>query len=230
MTLNSSIENSLNNQNIGLYKPIKWFFMITEKQIKIFEVFARKPFYEFTRKEVKKLSKEKSNNKLALLINLLKKENVLVEKKIGKSGLLLLNLEEDLTFYYIALCNNNLLPNNINHALNAIKKEIDDPFYSIVIFGSHAVGEQNKDSDLDIALFIDNKENQKIIEASANSAKLKSILELDLHVIQRSEMLEMLANKEENLGKQIARKHLAVYNHRIFYEILKEGIKHGFHV
>jgi len=43
-------------------------------------------------------------------------------------------------------------------------------------------------------------------------------------------LAEMLKNKEENLGKQIARKHLAVYNHRIFYEIIKEGMKHGFRV
>ncbi len=52
--------------------------MITEKQLKIFGVFAKKPFAEYTRKEVKKQSKEKSNNALALAINLLKKEMVLI--------------------------------------------------------------------------------------------------------------------------------------------------------
>ena len=71
---------------------------------------------------------------------------------------------------------------------------------------------------------------RKKIEALANSAKLKSTLIMDVHVIPKVEMLEMLKNKEENLGKQIARKHLAVYNHRIFYEIIKEGMKHGFRV
>ena len=34
-------------------------------------------------------------------------------------------------------------------------------------------------------------------------------------------MLEMFSNEEENLGKQIARRHLAVHNHRIFYEMVK---------
>jgi hypothetical protein len=42
-------------------------------------------------------------------------------------------------------------------------------------------------------------------------------------------MIEMLTNDEENLGKQIARKHLAVHNHQIFYDIVKEGVKRGFH-
>ena len=45
--------------------------MITEKQLKIFEVLAKRPFAEYTRKEIKKESKEKSNNALALAINLL---------------------------------------------------------------------------------------------------------------------------------------------------------------
>ncbi len=204
--------------------------MITKKQLKIFEVFAKKPFAEYTRKEVKKESKEKSNNALALAINLLKKEEVLIERKIGKSGLLTLNLENDLTFYYLALCNNNRISHNVKLALESLKKEIseDTPFYSIIIFGSYAVGEQKKDSDLDVGVFIENEDKRKQIDALANSAKLKSVLEMDVQVIPRAEMIEMLTDKGENLGKQIARKHLAVYNQRIFYEIIKDGMKHGF--
>ena len=204
--------------------------MITRKQLKIFEVFVKKPFAEYTRKEIKKESKEKSNNTLALAINLLKKEGVLIEKKIGKSGLLILNLENDTTFYYIALCNSNRISNNVKQTLEILNKEIleETPYYSIAIFGSYAVGEQKKDSDLDIAIFVDMETIRKKIEALANSAKLKSNLEMDINVISRPEMIEMLTDNEENLGKQIARKHLTIYNHRIFYEIIKEGIKHGF--
>jgi len=204
--------------------------MITKKQLKIFEVFVKKPFAEYTRKEIKKESKEKSNNTLALAINLLKKEGVLIEKKIGKSGLLILNLENDTTFYYIALCNSNRISNNVKQTLEILNKEIleETPYYSIAIFGSYAVGEQKKDSDLDIAIFVDMETIRKKIEALANSAKLKSNLEMDINVISRPEMIEMLTDNEENLGKQIARKHLTIYNHRIFYEIIKEGIKHGF--
>lgn len=206
--------------------------MITQKQLKIFEVFAKKPFGEYTRKEIKKESKEKSNNKLALSINLLKKEDVLHEKKIGKSGLLTLNLENELTCYYIALCNHNRIPHLAKLAVESLKQELeeDTPFYSMVIFGSYASGEQKKDSDLDVAIFIESEEKKKQVEASANAAKLKSIPEMDIHVIPKTEMREMLTNKEENLGKQIARKHLAVHNHMIFYDIIKEGMQHGFRI
>ena len=206
--------------------------MITGKQLKIFDVLARKPFAEFTRKVIKKESKEKSNNALALAINLLKHEEVLIERKIGRSGLLALNLENESTYNYIALCNNAKINQLVRLSLESLKKEFADvtPFYSIVIFGSYAVGEQKKESDLDIAVFIESEEKRKKTESVTNNAKLKSPLNMDIHIIPKEEMMDMLTNNEENLGKQIARKHLAVYNHRIFYEIVKEGIRHGFRI
>ena len=100
--------------------------MITKKQLEIFEVFAKNPFAEYTRKKIKKESKEKSNNALALAINLLKREEVLIEEKIGKSGLLTLNLNNDLTVYYIALCNNKRIHPLVKHALENLKKEITE--------------------------------------------------------------------------------------------------------
>ena len=223
-------EKYLNNLDYGLYEPVKWFRMITERQLEIFEVFARNPFAEFTRKQIKKESKERSNNTLALTINLLKREEVLTEKKIGKSGLLTLNTNNDLTFYYIALCNNIRIGNTTKIAVARVRDEIGliTKFYSIVIFGSYAIGEQKQTSDLDIAIFIDGEEKRKRIEAAVNNAKLKSPVEMDAHIIPKAQMIEMLTNDEENLGKQIARKHLAVHNHLIFYEIIKEGMKHGF--
>lgn len=206
--------------------------MITGKQLKIFETFTRYPFAEFTRKQIKKESKEKSNNALALAINLLKKEEVLIEKKIGKSGLLTLNLDNDLTLHYLSLCNLQRIDQKVKISISNLKKEIekDTYFYSLVIFGSYAEGKQKQTSDLDIAIFIDNQEKRKQINASINSAKLKAPLEIDVHVILKAEMIEMLVNEEENLGKQIARKHLTLHNHQIFYDVIKEGMRRGFRV
>ena len=42
--------------------------------------------------------------------------------------------------------------------------------------------------------------------------------------------LEMLKVDAENLGKQIARKHLIIHNPLIFYSLLKEGMKNGFRI
>lgn len=206
--------------------------MLTEKQLKIFEVFVKDPFAEHTRKEIKKESREKSNNALALAINKMKKEGIISEKKVGKSGLLTINLNNELALIYIALCNETRANEEVEEAIRRIREEIDEEsvFYSIAIFGSYAIGEQKKTSDLDLAIFIDGADNKKKIEALVNSAKLKTTIKIDAHVIPKEEMIEMLTNKEENLGKQIARKHMAMHNHRIFYELLKEGMRRGFRV
>ncbi|MGE0792885.1 MAG: nucleotidyltransferase domain-containing protein [Candidatus Woesearchaeota archaeon] len=225
------MEKYINNHIIGLYKPIKWFKMITEKQLKIFEVFVKKPFLEYTRNEIKKISKEKSNNKLNSTINLLKKEQVILEKNVGKSGILTLNLNNDLTYYYIALCNEKST-RNLKSTIDEIKKEISQitSFYSLVIFGSYADGTQTKSSDLDIAIFIEDDKKIKNIKANINMAKLKILIDVDFQIISKKEMIEMLINKEENLGKQIVKKHAAIYNHKIFYDIITEALNYGFRI
>lgn len=204
--------------------------MITEKQLKIFEVFAKEPFAEFTRKKIKADSKEKSNNAISLMLNSLKEDNVLHERKIGKSGLLTLNLENNLTFYYLSICNEKRISAKIKQLIVQLNKAIckETIFYSLILFGSYASGKNKKDSDLDVAIFIEDKNIKKKIEAVLNEVKLKSMMDLDLQVIPKDEMIEMLLNDEENLGKQIVRKHIAVHNQRIFYDIIKRAIRNGF--
>lgn len=205
--------------------------MITEKQMKIFLVFAKHPFAELTRKQIKTESGEKSNNALALAISRCTEEGVLKEKKIGRSGLLSLDLENDTTHQYIALANVRRTNSLVQRAIRGVKLEIGGitKFYSLVIFGSFAVEEQQKSSDLDIAIFIETEDKQKRTEATLRSASQKSPIPLDFHVITESEFIEMLTNDEENLGKQIARKHLVVTNPELFYGLVREGIKRGFH-
>ncbi|HIH38360.1 nucleotidyltransferase domain-containing protein [Candidatus Woesearchaeota archaeon] len=206
--------------------------MITEKQLRIFDIFAKEPFAEHTRSKVKEAAREKSNNALARAINRLKQEEVVIERKVGRAGLLTLNLDKELAVYYIALSNDQKLPRLARSSLEKLEKEITmlTPFFSIVVFGSFAIRQQEKDSDLDVAVFIEDEEKKKQMEAVANSARVKAPLKMDIHVIPKAEIVEMLTNKEENLGKQIARKHLAVHNHRIFYDIIKEGMDHGFRI
>ena len=206
--------------------------MITEKQMKMFQVFAKQPFQEFTRKQIKMLAKEKSNNALALFILKFKKEGIINEQKIGKSSLFSLNMDSDIIYPYIALANLQRIDNVAQRTLRIVTEEIEKqtPFYSLVIFGSHAFQEQKKGSDLDLAVFIETGEKKKSLQAALNSAAQKSLLPIDAHIITKTEFIEMLTNDEENLGKQIARKHLAVRNHQLFYGLLREGIKRGFAV
>lgn len=206
--------------------------MLTKKQLKIFEPFTRNIFKEYSYKGLKELSKEKSSNAFQLAVKKFKEEQLITEKKIGTSRLYTLNLRNNLVFYYIAIINEEKLPKQIKKAIDLIRQEVEKftLFYSIVIFGSYASGEERKDSDLDIAIFIEGDNEKRKIEAALTSAELKSLIKLDIHVISQTEFLEMLKADEENLGKEIARKHLAVHNNQLFYKILNKGVKSGFAV
>lgn len=204
--------------------------MLTKKQSSIFRVFIKNIFRDYSYKELKKLSNEKSNNAFQLAIKEFKKENLIRERKIGTSRLYTLNTENEFVYNYLSLTVQSELPKSIIEELELLKKELEKYilFYSLVIFGSYAAGEQKKNSDLDIAIIVQDKSKQKDIKIALNSIANKSLIKIDAHIITTEEFLEMLKTEYENLGKQIARKNLPVHNMNIFYKIIKKGVENGF--
>ena len=204
--------------------------MLTESQLKILEPLTKNMLKEYSIKEIKESCGEKSNNALSLALKKFKEENLVKERRVGRSLLYTLNMDNELIFNYVQLINTKKLPKTALRAIERIKEDVEKhtPFFTIVIFGSYAIGKQTKDSDLDIAVFIEEENKRKIIENAIKSSELKTPLKIGSHVISKDEFLEMLKVDEENLGKQIARKHLSIYNPHIFYSLLKKGIKNGF--
>jgi predicted nucleotidyltransferase len=205
--------------------------LLTPKQIKIFEAFLRKPHQELTYKEIKDYSKEKSNSIIQKAIKKFLTEDIVRKRKIGNIILYIVNLDNSAAFSYFDILIKEKTSNLVKNSLKIIRDELSNmEFVSIVIFGSYAEGKQKEKSDLDIAIFVTSIEDKKNCELAIKSAELKSILQLDAHIITKDEMLQMLKDKHENLGKQIAYKHLAIHNPMIFYSILQEGINNGFKI
>lgn len=204
--------------------------MLTKKQLKILNIFQRNEFKELTWKKVKELSKESSSSVIQDAIKAFLWEELITEKKIGTSKLYSINHKNNKVYIYFETHNKESLSRQVLKSIKELEDGLDKhtPFYSIIIFGSYVIGEQKKDSDLDIAVFIEQEDKRKIVEAVFKSMELKSILKMDGHVITKDEFLEMLKVDYENLGKEIARKHLIIHNPAIFYSLIKEGIKHGF--
>lgn len=206
--------------------------MLTKKQLIIFWHFAENIFREYTYKELRRKSKEKSNNALQTAIKRFKEEKLIKERKIGTSRLYSLNVDNDTVYHYFSIMMSGRISDSVRRTANMIEAEIEKhtSFYSIVIFGSYATGEDTLRSDLDVAVFIDNENKKKLVEAALNSASDKSPLNIDGHVITDKEYLEMLLADYENVGKQIARKHVAISNPHIFYSLLIRGVKNGFRI
>lgn len=206
--------------------------MLAKKQLKIFEPLIKGIFREHTIGEIKKDSGEKSNNAISISLKKFKEEWLVKERVVGRSKLYTLNADNSLVFAYIALINRDKLPKLAQKSLELVKTEVEryTSFYSISVFGSYSIGEQKKDSDLDIAVFVENEEIKKKVQLALNSAKLKSVITLDPHAFSQEEFLEMLKVDYANVGKEIARKHLSIYNPSIFYSLLIKGVKNGFNL
>ena len=204
--------------------------MLTKKQLKILHIFQRNEFKELPWKQVKELSKEKSSSVIQSAIKAFLAEELITEKKIGTSKLYSVNHKNNKLYSYFETYNKENPSKLVLKSVKELEETLDKhtPFYSIVIFGSYAAGEQKKDSDLDIAVFIEQEDKRKMIEAVFKSMETKSILNIHGAVITKDEFLEMLKVDYENLGKEIARKHLIIHNPVIFYSLIKEGMKHGF--
>ncbi len=202
--------------------------MITQKQLKILGLFNRNIFRDYSFKELKELSKEKSNSVLQNAIKQFLAEDLIEERKIGTSKLYKINHNNNRVYSYLNLFVKENLPKPVKKTMTILKKELDKVtcFYSIIIFGSYAINKQNNKSDLDIAIIIE--KDKKQIQRALDSASELTLLHLDGHIILKKELLDMLKADYENLGKQIAGKHLVIHNPEIFYSIIKEGIKNGF--
>lgn len=204
--------------------------MLTKKQLKILNIFQRNDFKEISWKQLKDFSKEKSSSVIQNAIKSFLDEELITEKRIGTSKLYAINSRNNKPYVYFETYNRENLSKQVLKSIKELEDSLDKHtyFYSMVIFGSYAVSEQKKNSDLDVALFIEQEDKKKIIEAVFKSMEIKSILKIHGVVITKDEFLEMLKADYGNVGKEIARKHLIVHNPIIFYSMLKEGIKYGF--
>lgn len=199
--------------------------MLTKKQLDILSNFEL--FEEITFKELKKRSNQKSNNLLQQAIRSFEKEDLITQTKVGNVNLFTLKLN-NMTLAYLDLINESKvrqldIPFTILNKLEeAIKQKT--PFFSLLIFGSFAKGTKNKDSDLDLAILVEESlENQ--IRPIATSFARKEIMPIDIHVISTKDYLKMLLEDYENLAKQIQKNNIVLYGFKQYIELNKRWTK-----
>jgi len=185
---------------------------LTKKQLEIFRIFYKNPFKELTFKEIKEQSNQKSNNLIQLAIKSFKKQNLLILNKIGDITIYKLNLENNLTFAYLNLINEQrIIQSKIPRTtIMEIEKKINKKIinYVLGIFGSYAKEKATKKSDLDIFILIENDIQKEDIIPLIETIKRREIIEIDNHIITINEFKEMIKADFENLGKQIQKNNL----------------------
>ena len=203
--------------------------MIQTQKIKLLQSWKNRLFDELSISEIMKLSKKKTKPWVFTSLKQLTKIRLLLSKRKGNLNLYRLNLDNPLliqTLQYLEI--QDLLDfKNLDLIIEIINK-IPLKNYCLLIFGSYAENKQNKNSDLDISFLIESTQLEKKIKPYLNEIKLNHTVGIDDHYITFNDFVRMLLREEENLGKQIFRKHKLFFNPTIYYQLVKEAYKNGF--
>lgn len=205
--------------------------MITKRQLTILGIMAKEIFRGYTFNEIMKLSNEKSNSGIQRAIKEFLNEKLLFAKKFGNVNVYYLNIENLKVFDYLGICyKEKSFGKVVNEDLSIILDEISrkDAFAIIIVFGSFVSGKNRTGSDLDVAIIVKKEKNN--IKVAINNAEKKCLSEIHAEILDEEEFLKMLNINYENVGKEIARKGLAIYNTPIFYNLIKKGVENGFKI
>lgn len=184
--------------------------MEIKHNIRIIQLFLSNKKKEFT---IRAIAKETSIEYKAayFAIQELIEQGIVNAKKAGQSTLCSLNTKvfNRIIFQAEEERKEELLKNKDIASLNSYFKEIKNPFFILLLFGSYAKKAERKKSDIDLLLITD-------IEAVKKEIYEKSkLIPLDIHLIDFSskEFLSMLKTTEFTVGKE------AFYNNIILFGI-----------
>jgi predicted nucleotidyltransferase len=203
--------------------------MRTDEKIKILEVWRKNPFSNLSRMEIMKNLNKKTKTWTFNTLRHLVKNKILNSNRKSNLDIYSLNLSNPISLKILDFLE---IQESINFERLDIISEVIDKIplreYCLIVFGSYAENKQKKDSDIDICMLVKDKEDEKKIKPYISDIKLNYKIKIDVHYILFNEFIEMLKRSEENLGKQIFRKHKIFYNSDIYYNLIKEAYKNGF--
>ncbi len=203
--------------------------MIPNKQLLLLKSWQNNLFSQLTIFEIMKLSKKNSKPWVFNALKTLKKYNLIKSVRKGNIDLYNLNLNNPNLISIIQFVDSQSTLNfpKLNLIIEIINT-IPIKAYCLIVFGSYAENKQKTDSDLDICFLIEDKDIEKRIKPYMNDIKLNTVIKIDDHYMSFEDFIAMLLRKEENLGKQIFKKHKIFYNADIYYRLIQEAHNHGF--
>jgi len=204
--------------------------MLTKEELKIMDFFREDLFRKYSIREIMRELSKKSYSGVFNIIKKLEKLAIIQIEERGHANICSLNLNNSKTLNYLSLIEQlnaisakHLPQKNIKELVSAIKT----PFFIFLITGSYANRKHTAKSDLDIVVIIDDSTDKRGLKATLRKGELM-IPNVHPYVFTVSEFLEMLTNKEENYGKEIARNKMVIYGAHAYYRILKEAIEYGY--
>lgn len=203
--------------------------MLTKQQIRMLGAFAKDTLGRYTFKDIKRMSRQKSNSAVQAALKEFLKQELVNAEKAGNVSLYSLNMKSNAALCYLALANEEKLASKKNiplHVLRAIDFELRHctDFYIVLVFGSYAKGKQNAKSDLDVAVIVESDASRKEVIPYLETVKRRELLEIDYHVFTRAEFQKMLYVEQPNVGKEIYSNNIIYYG-AVQYFLLLDSVR-----
>ena len=139
----------------------------------------------------------------------------------GNIKLVSLNLKDSITKNYLILSERNESDSFLKKEpqFRVLKEEVPKGGYSLILFGSRAEGKGREKSDIDLCII--NKDGKKNI----NFSKFELLFKVEINPIYLSnkEFRYMLKGQEQNLAKEIIKKHIILYGEEYFWSLIWEN-------
>jgi len=198
--------------------------MLTKNDVKITGFLIRNQQKQFSIREISrkvKVDYKLGHNSIKRLI----KNEIITKRKHGKIELCEINLRDNIDdlIQVENIKAKKFLERNtgIRIIIREIKGKIKTPYYSLILFGSYAKGQQHKQSDLDLLVIVPDKEFIKEVEIAINSTTSIKPIKTHLLVMTSKDFEEMLMSKEElNVAKEALNDHIIFYGAEAYYKSL----------
>ncbi|MCX6814026.1 MAG: nucleotidyltransferase domain-containing protein [Candidatus Aenigmarchaeota archaeon] len=203
--------------------------MIQNKKIELLDAWKDRPFGELSISEIMRITGKRTKPWVFNSLKELVKNRLLLSERKGNLDLYSLNLENPFLIQALQYLESQRSLNfpSLDIIMEIISK-VPVRNYCLLVFGSYAKGRQAKGSDMDVCFLVENEQAEKRIKPYTDAVKLNHEIRIDEHCITFDDFMKMLLREEENLGKQIYRKHMLFFNPDIYYQLLREAHKHGF--
>ena len=154
-----------------------------------------------------------------LLVQNLIQNKIILSQKAGQTTLCSINLisfNSDI-FRAESLRKEELLKNNNFSALQSYFKEVKNPFFVLLLFGSYASGKARTGSDIDLMLITDDK----TIESQIKNQM--SLIPLPVHLLSftAGEFISMLKTTEFNVGQEAFYNNIILFGIEDYYRLIQ---------
>ncbi len=199
-----------------------------KKEHQILKPFTEKPWKRYTYREIKLQTKKKSESYTYSTLKKLTKQEILKEEKAGNVTLYSLNTTMKAQAYAAMTAQHTAWSKGLPYEdITKIAEKIPTSHYTLLITGSYANGKQIQKSDIDLVIICGDAEEPKRILAEIRHGCELSIPKMHPFVFKESEFTQMLKERKDNYGKEIAKNNLILYGGDAYYRMMAGAIKDG---